>query len=77
MLDVVEEGVVVDEEDVVTMLDVIVELALLEVDVEALVEEGHVDEELVLALALHVDDEHGEKEVVGEVLASAVVGRTG
>ena len=58
----------VDEEGVVTMLDVIVELALLEVDVEVVVEEGHVNEELVLALVLLVDDEHGEKEVVGDVL---------
>ena len=45
-------------------------------NVEALVEEGHVDEELVLALVLLVDDEHGEKEVVDEVL-SAAAGRTG
>ena len=54
----------VDEEGVVTMLDVIVELALLEVDVEVVVEEGHVNEELVLALVLLVDDEHGEKGAV-------------
>ena len=36
-------------------------------------EEEHVDEELVLALVLLVDDEHVEKEVVDEVLVLLVV----
>ena len=36
-------------------------------------DEEHVDEELVLALVLLVDDEHVEKEVVDEVLVLLVV----
>ena len=42
-------------------------------NVEALVEEGPVDEELVLALVLLVDDEHVEREVVEEVLVLLLV----
>lgn len=55
----------VDEKDVVIVLDVVVGLALLEVDA---VEKELVDDELVLALVLPVGDEFADKDdVVDEV----------
>ena len=45
-------------------------------DVEVHVEKGQINEELVQALALLVDDEHGEKGAVDDVLM-LLLGRAG
>ena len=76
--DAVGVGVVLDvlvnEEDVVAMRGVVEDgrtawsQALLEVDVEVHVEKGQVNEDLVQALVLLVDDEHGEKGAVDDAL---------
>ena len=70
-----EVALQVAEEDVVVMLDVIVEVALREVDDDVLVEEENVGEELVLALVLLVDNEHADKVVMDEVLVLLLVVR--